>query len=87
MVAYEQIQGHPPFFEIFQNCGTGQVFLCVLCGEPDFLENVLDAFTLKLPIQTSFSVVPTHSVFWCTIQFKQNKDTPERKFELNLTFL
>ena len=34
------------------------------------------AFTLKLPIQTLLSVVPTHSVFWHATQFQKNEHTP-----------
>ena len=37
---------------------------------------VFHAFTLKLPIQTLLSVVPTRSVFWYTTQFQQNEHTP-----------
>ena len=36
---------------------------------------VFYAFTLKLPIQTLLSVVPTHSLFWRTKQFQQNEHT------------
>ena len=47
------------FPEILQNCVALQVFgrMCLI---------VFLAFTLKLPIQTLLSVVPTHSVFWRT---------------------
>ena len=33
------------------------------------------AFTSNLPIQTLFSVLPTHSVFWCT-NFSKNEHNP-----------
>ena len=52
------------------------------CGAPSFWKNVLDRFfapTLKLPIQTLLSVVPTHSSFLVchTTQFQQNEHSPE----------
>ena len=34
------------------------------------------AFTLKFTIETSLSVVPTHSVFWRATQFQQNEHIP-----------
>ena len=39
------------------------------------MENVLGAFTMKMPIQTLLSVAPTLLVFWRITQFHQNDHT------------
>ena len=66
-------------------CAVRQVFwrTCLM---------VFLAFTLKLPIQALVSLVPTHSVFWCTIQFQQNEHTPwqgnvETSFVISVKFI
>ena len=44
---------------------------------------VFHAFTLKLPIQTLPSVVPTRSVFWRATQFEQNEHTPANQISIH----
>ena len=44
---------------------------------------VFHAFTLKLPIQTLPSVVPTRSVFWHATQFQQNEHTPANQISIH----
>ena len=61
---------------------------CKIVSRAKFLENVLDSFscfTLKLPIQSLLSVVPTRSVFWLATQYQQNEHTPETVKRLNIS--
>ena len=66
------MQGCRHFDEILQNC-----MVCQVCGRMcSIISIIFLAFTPKLPIQTSLSVVPMCSVSWCTTQFQQNEHTP-----------